>query len=129
MDLEIGRVRLCCCKPVGLTYSVLIANKKCPADSTYIAAITKATPDHYRHVITTQEWLIDQQNTMSKLLDGKIKSTELTPALLIAKLWEAFTNWKASHQWQTEIGRTFPPRDPEHHPYYQARGAGRGRGG
>jgi hypothetical protein len=111
------------------TYGVLIANKKHPADSTYLAAITKATPEEYKHVIMTQEQLVDQQNEMAKLLDGKIKSRELTPALLLAKLQEAFTNWKAMHTRQTEIGWTFPPRDPENHPYYQARGSGRGRGG
>jgi hypothetical protein len=108
-------------------YANLCAHNKKPSDDIYVAAITKATPQQYKWVISQEERLIEQQNTFAKL-SSKIEEETLTPQRLMMKLRIAFSDYVSNHTRKSRAAQAFPYRDEAHHPYFRGRGGSRARG-
>ena len=70
-------------------YAGLTANGNKPRDETYKAAITKATPPQYQHVITTIEQTMDTINSKHPVEEH----ITLTPDTLISSLRNTFNDY------------------------------------
>ena len=74
-------------------HAELVANNETPPDNIFISAISSATPDLYKHVISTYEESIQLRNDLRPGLNARVDPFEL-----IERLSKAVKDYMATHK-------------------------------